>query len=127
MTLYQQIKAELSARRENTRYFNKQFLLDYLEAEKQYRVNRKNGIDNTYELDNVTYTREYDKIYCPETEAQNLRRKAENLLIDTFAALCPSVFTADDIKHIKLNIIHKEKFINIAMGIGLATEKEETI
>ena len=65
--------------------------------------------------------------YCPETEAQNLRRKAENFLIDTFATLCPSMFTADDIKHIKFNIIHKEKFINIAMGIGLATEKEETI
>ncbi len=89
MTLYQQIKTELSARRENTRYFNKQFLLDYLEAEKQYRVNRKNGIDNTYELDNVTYTREYDKIYtsdfyrknggayCVFLEIMSARRKKE--------------------------------------------------
>lgn len=62
--------------------------------------------------------------YCPETEAQNLRRKAENFLIDTFAALCPSMFTADDIKHIKLNIIHKEELIRIAMGIGLLKEDE---
>ncbi len=89
MTLYQQIKAELSARRENTRYFNKQFLLDYLEAEIQYRVNRKNGIDNTYEFDNVTYTREYDKIYtsdfyrknggayCVFLEIMSARRKKE--------------------------------------------------
>lgn len=71
MTLYQQIKAELSAKRENTRYFNKQFLLDYLEAENSIRVNRKNGIDNTYELDNVTYTREYDKIYTSEFYRKN--------------------------------------------------------
>ena len=89
MTLYQQIKAELSAKRENTRYFNKQFLLDYLEAEKQYRVNRKNGIDNTYQVGNIRYTREYDKIYtsnfyrknggayCVFLEIMNARRKKE--------------------------------------------------
>lgn len=89
MTLYQQIKAELSAKRENTRYFNKQFLLDYLEAEKQYRVNRKNGIDNTYQVGNISYTREYDKIYtsdfyrknggayCVFLEIMSTRRKKE--------------------------------------------------
>lgn len=71
MTLYQQIKAELSAKRENTRYFNKQFLLDYLEAEKQYRVNRKNGIDNTYQVGNIRYTHEYDKIYTSEFYQKN--------------------------------------------------------
>lgn len=71
MTLYQQIKAELSAKRENTRYFNKQFLLDYLEAEKQYRANRKNGIDNTYQVGNIRYTREYDKIYTSEFYRKN--------------------------------------------------------
>lgn len=71
MTLYQQIKAELSARRENIRYFNKQFLLDYLEAEKQYKVNRKNGIDNTYQVGNIRYTREYDKIYASDFYRKN--------------------------------------------------------
>lgn len=89
MTLYQQIKAELSARRENTRYFNKQFLLDYMEAEKQFKANRKNGIDNTYQDGNIWYTHEYDKIYtsdfyrknggayCVFLEIMSARRKKE--------------------------------------------------
>lgn len=89
MTLYQQIKAELSAKRENIRYFNKQFLLDYLEAEKQYRANQKNKIDNTYQVGNIRYTREYDKIYtsdfyrknggayCVFLEIMSARRKKE--------------------------------------------------
>lgn len=65
--------------------------------------------------------------YCPEAEAHELRVKAENLLIDTFAAVCPSFFTGDDIQRIKRHLLHRQKFIEIAMGIGLATEKEETI
>lgn len=62
--------------------------------------------------------------YCPEARAHELRVKAENLLIDTFAAVCPSFFTGGDIEYIKRHLLHRQKFIKIAMGIGLATEKE---
>lgn len=71
MTLYQQIKAELSAERESIKYFNKQFLTDYIEAKRAFIANRKNDIDNTYELDNVTYTHEFDKIYASDFYRKN--------------------------------------------------------
>lgn len=71
MTFYQQIKAELSAKRENTKYFNKQFLTDYIEAKRAFIANRKNGIDNTYQLENVTYTHEFDKVYSSEFYRKN--------------------------------------------------------
>lgn len=80
---------------------------------KCYELYKERGIDDPRGAD-----------YCPEANAHKLRVKAENLLIDTFAAVCPSFFTGDDIQRIKQHLLHRQKFIEIAMGIGLAAEKE---
>lgn len=71
MTLYQQIKAELSAKRESTRYFNKQFFLDFMAAKRAFIANQENGIDNTYQSGYITLTHEYDKIYASDFYRKN--------------------------------------------------------
>lgn len=71
MTVYQEIKLELSAKCDSTKYFNKQFLTDFLEAEKSFKANQERGIDNTYRVGNIRYTHEYDKIYTSEFYQKN--------------------------------------------------------
>lgn len=71
MTLYQEIKAELKTKRESIKHFTKQFLLDYMEAKKQVTENYKRGIDNTYIVDNVVLTHEYDKVYSSKFYQDN--------------------------------------------------------
>lgn len=80
---------------------------------KSYELYKQHGIDDPRGAD-----------YIPEARARDLRFKAENCLIDTFAALCPSMFTAEDIRDIKRHLLHRQKFIEIAMTAGLAAEKE---
>lgn len=71
MTFYQEIKAELKTKRESIKYFTKQFFLDYLEAKKLFTENYKRGIDNTYKIDHVIYTHEYDKVYSSKFYQEN--------------------------------------------------------
>lgn len=78
-----------------------------------YELYKQHGIDDPRGAD-----------YIPEARARDLRFKAEDCLIDTFAALIPSMFTAEDIKDIKRHLLHRRKFIEIAMTAGLAAEKE---
>lgn len=71
MTLYQEIKAEIKTRRENIKHFTKQFLLDYMEAKKLFTENYKRGIDNSYKIDHVVLTHEYDKVYTSKFYQEN--------------------------------------------------------
>lgn len=71
MTFYQEIKAELKTKRESIKYFTKQFFLDYLEAKRLFTENYKRGIDNTYKIDNVVLTHEYDKVYTSKFYQEN--------------------------------------------------------
>lgn len=80
---------------------------------KAYELYKQHGIDDPRGAD-----------YIPEARARDLRFKAEDCLIDTFAALIPSMFTAEDIRDIKRHLLHRRKFIEIAMNAGLAAEKE---
>lgn len=80
---------------------------------KSYELYKQHGIDDPRGVD-----------YIPEARARDLRFKAENCLIDTFAAFCPSMFTAEDIRDIKRHLLRRQKFIEIAMTAGLAAEKE---
>lgn len=68
---YQEIKAELKTKRESIKYFTKQFFIDYMEAKKQVTENYKRGIDNTYKIDNVVLTHEYDKVYTSKFYQEN--------------------------------------------------------
>lgn len=61
--LYNIIKAELKKRRENTRYFNYDFFVKYVNAIQAGEKARKAAIDDSYKDGYITKYRHYDEIY----------------------------------------------------------------
>ena len=71
MTLYQQIKAEIASRGEKPTHFTKRFFDDFCQAVKQFKRNYERGIDNSYYVDGVRLTHEYDAVYSSKFYIKN--------------------------------------------------------
>lgn len=61
--LYNEIKNELKKRRENTKYFNRDFFNKWIQAQKEREKAMQAGKDESYKKDNITLYHSFDPIY----------------------------------------------------------------
>ena len=61
--LYNEIKNELKKRRENTKYFNREFFNKWIQAIQENEKNIKDGINDSYKSGYITLYHCYDEIY----------------------------------------------------------------
>lgn len=60
---YSAVKKALQAVRESTKYFNKEFFTTYCKALETGRKYDKDGIDDLYHKNNISYRHRFDDVY----------------------------------------------------------------
>lgn len=69
--LYNEIKNELKKRRENTKYFNREFFNKWIQAQKERKKAIQAGTDESYIKDNITLFHYFDSIYNSDLYIKN--------------------------------------------------------
>lgn len=68
---YEQIKAELSRKRENTTHFTRKFYQEFCAAREAARQAVENGVDLHYWKDGVYLNQAYDAVYASKFYQKN--------------------------------------------------------